>query len=79
MSNGFKFVRDHEGIGQLLKSAEMQAVLIDYANAVQNRAGDDYSVYVGRTRANVSVRTDNDDAVQDNYENNTLLKAVRGL
>lgn len=78
MSNGFKFVRDHEGIGQLLKSAEMQAVLIDYANAVQNRAGDDYSVYVGLTRANVSVRTDNDNAVQDNYENNTLLKSLGG-
>ena len=78
MSSGFKFELDYEGVGQLLKSAEMQAVLIDYANAVQNRAGDDYSVYVGRTRANVSVRTDNDNAVQDNYENNTLLKAVRG-
>ena len=78
MSSGFKFELDYEGVGQLLKSEEMQSVLISYASAVQNRAGDDYSVYVGRTRANVSVRTDNDDAVQDNYENNTLLKAVRG-
>lgn len=78
MSSGFKFELDYEGVGQLLKSEEMQSVLISYASAVQNRAGDDYSVYVGRTRANVSVRTDNDNAVQDNYENNTLLKAVRG-
>ena len=78
MSSGFKFELDHEGVGQLLKSEEMQSVLISYASAVQNRAGDDYSVYVGRTRANVSVRADNDNAVQDNYENNTLLKAVRG-
>lgn len=78
MSSGFKFELDYAGVGQLLKSEEMQSVLIDYANAVQNRVGDDYSVYVGRTRANVSVRTDNDDAIQDNYENNTLLKAVRG-
>ena len=73
-----KFELDINGLRELMKSAEMQSVLISYASAVQNRAGDDYSVYVGRTRANVSVRTDNDNAVQDNYENNTLLKAVRG-
>lgn len=79
MSNSkFKFELDREGVGQLLKSTEMQAVLIEYASAVQNRAGNDYSVYVGRTRANVSVMTGNDNAVQDNYENNTLLKSLGG-
>lgn len=76
MSN-FKFKLNYAGVGELLKSAEMQSVLIDYANAIQNRVGSDYSVYVGRNRANVSVVTENENAVQDNYENNTLLKAVR--
>lgn len=55
----------------------MQGVLIDYANRVKNNAGDGYSVYVGPTRANVSVRTETDEAAQDNLDNNTLLKAMR--
>lgn len=55
----------------------MQGVLIDYANRVKNNAGDGYSVHVGPTRANVSVRTETDEAAQDNLDNNTLLKAMR--
>lgn len=73
---GFKL--NYDGVGQLLKSPEMQDVLIGYANEVKNRAGDGYSVHVGPRRANVSVRTGTDEAAQDNLDNNTLLKAVRG-
>ena len=76
MSNKLKFKLNYKGVGQLLKSAEMQSVLSSYANEIKNRAGDGYDVYVGRTRANVSVATEA--AAQDNLENNTLLKAVRG-
>ena len=77
MSNSFKFELNRAGVGELLKSAEMQDVLASYAGSIANAAGDDgYSVYVGRTRANVSVATA--EAEQDNFENNTLLKAVRG-
>jgi len=73
-----KFELNRSGVGQLLKGPEMQAVLISSASQIQNRAGDGYSVHVGPHRANVSVRTETDDAAQDNLDNNTLLKAVRG-
>lgn len=76
MSNSFKFELNRAGVGELLKSTEMQDVLASYAGSIANAAGDGYSVYVGRTRANVSVATA--EAEQDNFENNTLLKAVRG-
>jgi len=76
MSKGFRFELDRKGVGQLLKSREMQEVLASYAGQVANAAGEGYDVYVGRTRANVSVATEA--AEQDNYENNTLLKALGG-
>lgn len=78
MSKLVKFKLNYEGVSQLMKSPEMQGVLIDYANKIQSRAGDGYSVHVGPRRANVSVRTETDAAAQDNLDNNTLLKAVRG-
>ena len=76
MSNKLEFKLNYKGVGQLLKSAEMQSVLSSYASEIKNRAGDGYDIYVGRTRANVSVATEA--TAQDNLENNTLLKAVRG-
>jgi len=76
MANNFKFKLNYAGVGALLKSTEMQNVLATYASQVKDRAGDGYDVYVGRTRANVSVVTEV--AEQDNYENNTLLKALGG-
>lgn len=76
MSDKLKFKLNYAGVGQLLKSKEMQDVLKSYADEIGARAGDGYDVYVGRTRANVSVMTE--EAAQDNLENNTLLKAVRG-
>lgn len=73
-----QFQLNYEGVGQLLKSAEMVSILESYANGIATRAGDGYSVHIGPNRANVSVRTDTDEAAQDNLDNNTLLKAVRG-
>lgn len=72
-----KFEMDYAGVGQLLKSPEMQAVLISHAEGIKNRAGEGYSVYVGPSRANVSVQTETEAAARDNLEHNTLLKAVR--
>lgn len=74
MSKTFELNR--EGVRALMQSQEMQDVLVGYAQRIQSRAGDGYSVFVGKTRANVSVRTESDAAVQDNLDNNTLLKAV---
>ena len=75
--NNMKFELNHKGVNELLRGREMQSVLIDYASSIKNRAGDGYSVHVGSNRANVSVRTDTEEAYQDNLDNNTLLKAMR--
>ena len=72
-----KFELNRSGVADLMKSAEMQSVLIGYAGDVKDRAGEGYDVHVGPNRANVSVRTETDAAIQDNLDNNTLLKAVR--
>ena len=74
----FKFELNREGVRALLQSKEMQDGLVQYAKSVQNRAGEGYNVYVGRNRANVSVQTSNDKAVQDNLEKNTLLRSLKG-
>lgn len=73
----FKFVLNRDGVRELMQSQEMQDVLVDFAGQVAERAGDGYSVYVGATRANVSVMTATDEAAADNFDHNTLEKAIR--
>ena len=73
-----KFELNREGVAELMRSAEMQAILIERAKDIKDRAGDGYDVHVGPHRANVSVMTGTVAAAQDNLDNNTLLKAVRG-
>ena len=79
MSN-IKFELDYDGVGALLKSPEMASVCESYARDVQARAGAGYEVdtYVGRTRVNASVHAETDEARRDNFDNNTLLKALGG-
>lgn len=77
MASKFKF--NQNGVGQLLKSTEMQNVLTEKATTIRNRCGDGYEqdIYVGKTRANAMVRATTYQAKKDNMKNNTLLKAVR--
>lgn len=74
-----KFKLNYSGVGQLMKSAEMQSVLTEKASAIKNRCGDGYGqdVYVGKSRANAMVFADSSAAKRDNMKNNTILKAVR--
>lgn len=74
-----QFKLNSSGVSSLLKSAEMQNVLEKNASAIKNRCGDGYEhdVYVGKNRANAMVRAETTKAKKDNYNNNTLLKAVR--
>lgn len=74
-----KFKLNYSGVGQLLKSAEMQSVLSEHANGIKNRAGEGYKqdTYVGPNRVNAMVYADTYQARKDNMKNNTLLKAVR--
>lgn len=73
-----KFKLDSAGVRELMKSAEMQAILTEEASAIQNRAGDGYEqdIYVGKNRANAMVRASTYQAKKDNLKNNTLLKAL---
>jgi hypothetical protein len=50
----------------------------EYAEEIQSRAGDDYDIseYVGQTRVNVSVYAATKEAMQECYDDNTLLKAL---
>lgn len=75
-----KFKLDYKGVGELMRSKEMADLMTEYAEAVRGRCGDGYAVSSypnGRTRANASVYAETEKAIRDNYDNNTLLKAVR--
>lgn len=75
-----KFELNRPGVGELLKSQEALSVCQEYASQVAGRAGDGYEIttHVGKTRVNASVAAATYEAAQDNYENNTLLKALGG-
>lgn len=74
------FKLNRSGVRSLMQSPEAQAIVESYARQVQSRAGEGYEVstYVGKTRVNASVRAETFEARQDNYNNNTLLKALGG-
>ena len=68
-----------EGVKELLKSAEIMAECRSHAAEMAATLGaDDYEVseYVGTNRVNVSVRAKTEKALQDNLDNNTLLRAI---
>ena len=77
MGNLERFVLNSDGVKELMQSQEMQDVLVNFAGQVAERAGDGYSVYVGITRANVSVGTATEAAKADNLDHNTLEKSIR--
>ena len=74
-----KFKLNGQGVAELLKSAAMQEVLKEYATGIKNRCGDGYTqdIYVGKNRANAMVSAETREALRDNLDNNTILKAVR--
>lgn len=74
-----KFKLNSDGVRELLKSQEMQSVLIEKATGIKNRCGEGYTqdVYVGKNRANAMVKAETYQAKRDNLKNNTILKAVR--
>lgn len=77
MSN-VRFKLNSKGVQELLKGSAMQSILMEDARSIAGRAGEGYfsetRVYkkraVGRAYAGTS------EAIHDNYENNTLLKAL---
>lgn len=80
MADKFKFELNREGVRELLQSPEMMDVCKSYANKALSNLGDGYVVTTrtGKTRVNAEIAAQTRQARQENSENNTILKALRG-
>lgn len=67
-----------EGIQALLKSEEMKNLVDSLATSIANRAGEGYAhdIKMMDTRVIASAYTETTEAIRDNAENNTLLRAI---
>ena len=77
--NSLKVKLNSSGVREMLKSAEMQNLLAERAQAVVNRLGDGYVAdpYVGKNRANVSIHPETAKAFRETCKENSILKALR--
>jgi hypothetical protein len=73
-----KFKLNSEGVREMLRSQEILEACRSEADRIAATAGDGYEVseYTGTNRVNVSVGAVTQEAIKDNLENNTLLKAA---
>ena len=71
---------NRQGVRELLKSQEMMNACSSVAESAYSQLGDGYSLtkHVGKNRVNVSISTRTAESVRENYENNTILKALGG-
>ena len=78
MAKKVEFELNIAGLRELMKGPEMQAVLQEAGDAVASGAGGDYGVrvHVADYVAIANVFPESKEAAKDNYENNTLLKAL---
>ena len=78
MAKKVEFELDINGLRELMKGPEMQAALQEAGDAVASGAGGDYGtrVHVADYVAIANVFPESKEAAKDNYENNTLLKAL---
>ena len=68
------------GIREFLKSDDVADMLNERADKVMSRLGEGYeqTTYVGKTRVNTSIKASTQESVSDQYQNNTILKALKG-
>lgn len=78
MAKKYSFELNLGGLNALMKSPEMVAILDEAGNAVARNAGTGYSKRTHQASwvAICNVFPNSKEAAKDNYENNTLLKAV---
>lgn len=78
MANKVDFKLNLAGLNELMKSPAMQSHLQMAGQAVANAAGGDYGVRVHTASfvAIANVYPESKKAAKDNYENNTLVKAL---
>ncbi len=74
-----KVVLNRSGVRELLRSEEMRTLCAERAKHIAEACGSGYEVstYRGKNRVNASVHAATSEAIRDNCQNNTLLKAVR--
>lgn len=74
----FKFELNRAGVRELMRSDAMKDIVAGHAQNAQRRLGSGYDTdtYVGKNRVNAMVFADTEQAVNENSENNSLLKAV---
>jgi len=77
MSN-IKIVLNRQGVAELMKSAEMQAICKEYADGIAERAEGNYEVTtnVGKNRCSASVITTDWATFKKNLNSNDLLKGM---
>lgn len=73
-----KFELNLKGLNELMKSAEMESALLEAGEAVASAAGSDYgaSVHQASFVAICNVYPNSEAAAKENYEQNTIEKAV---
>lgn len=69
---------NRSGYRALLNSKECQTMLDNLGNEIATKANGDYLVttQVGKVRSHTRVAVNSRETLNDNLENNTLLKAV---
>lgn len=74
----FKFELNRAGVRELMRSDAMKDIVSGHAENAHSRLGSGYKTdtYVGKNRVNAMVFADTEQAIDDNSENNSLLKAV---
>lgn len=79
MSN-LKVTLNRSGVRSLLQSQEMMDICKSYAFSAQSKLGDGYSVtyQTGKNRVNAEVAAITTEAIRENAQNNTILKALGG-
>lgn len=81
MPKKVKVELNSQGVRELLQSNEMMDICTEYANLGRSRLGDGYVVtnYRGKNRVNASIMAETPEAIKENLEKNTLLKALGGI
>lgn len=76
-----KFELNRDGVKELLKGAEMQGIIKDYAQQVQGAAGDGYEaeMVTGANRVWATIKAGTAHAYYSNLKHNTLLKALGSI
>ena len=78
MSKNINFKLNRRGVGELLKSKQMEKSILLSVNKVKSRAGSNYEVQETKVQSRIVAfcKTKNKAGRRDNLKNNTLLKAL---